>query len=220
MSLELTSNFLQFGLDMAKAHGHSIYEFDHFRLDAAKLMLYRDKTEIQLPPKVIKTLAVLVENSGEILSKDDLMNRVWEDSVVEESNLSQYLYLLRKTLGDRTDGRHYIETLRRRGYRFNGDVNAVAFKPEVNGHSNGGLHAVGLATSDVAVERQGNVLRLVELAPEREPLPEPIAERGMVSPAAGSKDRRSRGVALAALFLIVLAASTALSRPTTARRTT
>ena len=102
-----------------------VYEFDDFRLDAAKLMLYRAGQEIPLPPKVLKTLLALIESGGEILSKDELMNRVWGDTTVEESNLSQHIYLLRKTLGAaRSDGRPFIETLRRRGYRFNGEVRA------------------------------------------------------------------------------------------------
>jgi len=107
---------------MRKVNGHSTYEFGEFVLNVDKLMLYRDEVEISLPPKVVKTLAVLVENRGEILSKDELMEKVWSGSVVEESNLSQYLYLLRKTVGNKPDGSPYIETLRRRGYRFTADV--------------------------------------------------------------------------------------------------
>ena len=122
MSLELTSNFPQFSFGMRNINGHSIYEFGDFVLDVDKLMLYRDETEISLPPKVVKTLSVLVENRGEILSKNELMERVWNDAVVEESNLSQYLYLLRKTVGKKPDGNPYIETLRRRGYRFTANV--------------------------------------------------------------------------------------------------
>ena len=94
MSSNLSSNFLQFKFGMANGNGHRIYVFDEFRLDYAKLMLYREGHEVLLPPKVIKTLAILIENSGEILSKDELLERVWEGSIVEESNLSQCLYLL------------------------------------------------------------------------------------------------------------------------------
>ncbi|HMQ05297.1 MAG TPA: winged helix-turn-helix domain-containing protein [Pyrinomonadaceae bacterium] len=99
---------------------YKTYSFDDFSLDAEKLMLYRGGREISLPPKAIRTLVVLVESQGEILSKDELIDAVWQDSVVEESNLSQYLYLLRKQLGSHSDGTPYIETLRRRGYRFTG----------------------------------------------------------------------------------------------------
>ena len=101
-----------------------MYSFDRFKLDAEKLMLYRDEVEVTLAPKIVKTLAVLIENRGSILSKDELIDKVWDDSIVEESNLSQNLYILRKTLGTKPDGGQYIETLRRRGYRFNAEVNS------------------------------------------------------------------------------------------------
>src|SRR5688500_634027 len=129
MSSNLSSNFLQFNFAMQNGSKHSVYGFDRFRLDCDKLMLYRDGEPVTLPPKVIKTLAVLVENRGSILSKNELMERVWEDSIVEEANLSQNLYLLRKTLGSRPDGSPYIETLRRRGYRFTSDDVAVESIP-------------------------------------------------------------------------------------------
>lgn len=108
------------------ASGARIYEFEGFRLDMAHSMLYRAGCELRLPPKAVETLAVLVASRGEILSKDELMAAVWLDSVVEESNLSQYLHLLRKVLGETSDGRPMIETLRRRGYRFLPDVRIVA----------------------------------------------------------------------------------------------
>src|SRR6478672_7252738 len=178
MSLELTSNYPQFGIGMDNGNGHSIYEFDQFRLDAGKLMLYRGGEEIQLPPKVIKTLSVLIESKGEILSKDELMARVWDDSIVEESNLSQYLYLLRKTLGAKTDGGNYIETLRRRGYRFNGEVRP--FLPiRTNGSSS---PKVIPAFNEIAVERHGNVLRLADWTPEKTDSPSPAVEATVSQP--------------------------------------
>jgi predicted ATPase/DNA-binding winged helix-turn-helix (wHTH) protein/Tol biopolymer transport system component len=122
MSLDLTSDLLQFNFTMPNGSKNGIYSFDRFRLDADKLMLYRDGTEVTLAPKIVKTLAVLIENRGSILSKDELIDKVWDDSIVEESNLSQNLYILRKTLGTKPDGGQYIETLRRRGYRFNAEV--------------------------------------------------------------------------------------------------
>jgi DNA-binding winged helix-turn-helix (wHTH) protein len=67
---------------------HSIYGFDRFRLDVDKLMLYDRESAVHLPPKCVSTLAVFVENAGEIISKDDLIDAVWQDSIVEESNLS------------------------------------------------------------------------------------------------------------------------------------
>src|SRR5687768_3588518 len=111
MSFDLSSSFPHFKIPMANGGNNGIYEFDQFKLDTGKLMLYRKNEEITLPPKVVKTLAVLVENGHEILSKEDLIEQVWPDSIVEEASLSQHLYLLRKTLGTKPDGQPYIETL-------------------------------------------------------------------------------------------------------------
>jgi len=107
---------------MTNLRAQKIYVFEDFRLDAPHLLLYRNEQEISLAPKVIETLLALVERRGEVFSKDELMEIVWPDSVVEEGNLSQNLYLLRKTLGKTAAGKPFIETLHRRGYRFNGDV--------------------------------------------------------------------------------------------------
>src|SRR5438045_1836214 len=128
MSLDLSSSFPQFRISMGGGSKNGILAFDNFRLDVDKLMLYRDGDEVLIAAKIAKTLAVLVEHAGTIISKDDLIEKVWEDSIVEESNLTQYLYLLRKTLGTMPDGRPYIETLRRRGYRFNGEVREVEIR--------------------------------------------------------------------------------------------
>lgn len=110
---------------MVKPPVHRIYEFESFRFDAAHLMLYRGVEEISLAPKAAQTLLALIERRGEIISKDELMEAIWNDSIVEEANLTQYIHVLRKTLGASANGKPLIETLRRRGYRFNGDVQCV-----------------------------------------------------------------------------------------------
>jgi DNA-binding winged helix-turn-helix (wHTH) protein len=125
LSLNLTLIFLQFNFKMAKDFEQRVYEFEGFRLDASHLMLYRNTQELTLPPKAIETLLALIEKRGEIVHKDELMEIIWNDSVVEESNLSQYLHILRKTLGKKADGKPFIETLRRRGYRFTADVESI-----------------------------------------------------------------------------------------------
>ena len=122
MSLNLDLIYPDFNLTMNKSNHYKIYVFERFRLDAGHLMLYGDAEEIPLPPKAVETLLVLVERRGEILSKDELMSTIWADSMVEESNLAKYLHILRNTLGDQQNGKPFIETLRRRGYRFVGDV--------------------------------------------------------------------------------------------------
>lgn len=103
---------------------NDFYEFDRFRLDVAHLMLYENEAPVSLAPKVIETLLALIESSGEVVGKEELMTRLWSDSFVEEANLTQNVYLLRKTLGNASNGEPLIETFRRRGYRFNGKLRA------------------------------------------------------------------------------------------------
>ena len=110
---------------MAHAFKQRIYEFDDFRIDVDHRMLYHQGSEIPLVPKAVETLLALIERRGKIISKDELLEAVWPETVVEESNLFVYLSVLRKTLGTLEDGRPYVETLRRRGYRFNGEVHLV-----------------------------------------------------------------------------------------------
>lgn len=143
---------------MSEARKNLSFTFDRFRLDAEKLMLYCDGTEVAIAPKVVKTLVVLVENAGAIITKEDLIRSVWDDSIVEESNLSQYLYILRKALGKTADGKPYIETLRRRGYRFNGEVQLEEHDWHVEPQSNTGVEL----QATTSVRREGNVLRLVK----------------------------------------------------------
>ncbi|MCM3903896.1 MAG: winged helix-turn-helix domain-containing protein [Pyrinomonadaceae bacterium] len=110
---------------MSKVIEHKVYEFDDFRIDVDHLMLSHQGSEIPLVPKAVETLVALIEHRGKIVSKDELLDAVWPDTVVEESNLFLYLSVLRKTLGTQKNGSPYVETLRRRGYRFNGEVHLV-----------------------------------------------------------------------------------------------
>ena len=96
----------------------TLYEFGAFRLDVAERILWRGKEVLVLPPKVFDTLRMLVEKEGRVVSKSELMEAIWADAFVEESNLSQNIYLLRRTLGVNEQGRQFIETVPRRGYRF------------------------------------------------------------------------------------------------------
>jgi DNA-binding winged helix-turn-helix (wHTH) protein/Tfp pilus assembly protein PilF len=122
MSLDLKSNVHQNNLNGAKPPGHKVYGFGDYRLDVEHRMLYRSGTEIPLTPKQVETLIALIDQKGEIVSKEALMRRLWGDATVEESNLIQNIYVLRKVLGETDDGKPMIETLRRRGYRFNAAV--------------------------------------------------------------------------------------------------
>lgn len=95
-----------------------VYEFGRFRLDAAQRLLWRDGEIVPMPPRVFDTLLVLVENSGHLLEKDDLMRRLWPDTIVEEVTLARNISDLRKVLGETEGGQKYIETVPRRGYQF------------------------------------------------------------------------------------------------------
>src|SRR2546423_1745497 len=94
------------------------YQFGPFHLDAGERLLLKDGQPIPLTPKAFDTLLLLVENSGRLLEKDELMKSVWPDSFVEENNLNRSIYLLRKALGDSSGQARYIETVPKSGYRF------------------------------------------------------------------------------------------------------
>lgn len=95
-----------------------LYEFGPFRIDVAEHSLLRDGAVVTLTPKAFDTLVLLVENSGHLLEKEELMQRLWPDTFVEEANLSNNISLLRKVLGNDPEGHHYIETVPKHGYRF------------------------------------------------------------------------------------------------------
>lgn len=102
---------------MSKVSQH-LYEFGPYRLDTAEKVLLRDGEPVALTPKAFETLVTLVERSGHLVEKDELMKMVWSDSIVEESNLANNVYALRKLLGQGENGKSYIETVPKRGYRF------------------------------------------------------------------------------------------------------
>ena len=93
------------------------YSFDVFRVDPLERLLFKENREIPLTPKVFDTLLVLLENSSHVLTKQELMQKVWPDSFVEENNLAQNISVLRKAIGE-----EFIQTVPKRGYRFVGDV--------------------------------------------------------------------------------------------------
>src|SRR4051794_28903217 len=94
------------------------YEFGAFQLDVSERVLRRAGQPVQLTPKVFDTLLVLVENSGHIVAKNELMQRLWPDSFVEEGNLAFNISILRKALAEGSGEVQFIETVPRRGYRF------------------------------------------------------------------------------------------------------
>ena len=104
------------------------YEFGPFRLDAVKRRLLRDGELVKLTPKAFETLLALVEQRGRTIEKDELLNKVWAGTVVEENNLNQSITALRKSLGDSRQESRYIATIPGVGYRFVADVKEVEIK--------------------------------------------------------------------------------------------
>lgn len=108
------------------------YEFANFRLDRSRKVLLRDGSSVPLTPKVFDTLEILVENAGLLLEKDELMEKIWHDRFVEESNLASNIKMLRKALGDDAAHPCFIETVPRRGYRFIAEVRETFQESESN----------------------------------------------------------------------------------------
>ena len=112
-------------LFMSRPAKHS-YEFGPFQFDAGERLLRRGSDVVPLTPKANELLLVLIGSNGQLLTKEELMKRVWPDSFVEEANLSHNIYKLREALGEgRNGGEKYIETMPRRGYRFVAKVTKV-----------------------------------------------------------------------------------------------
>ena len=95
-----------------------LYEFGPYRLLPQERLLLRDGEPVALTPKAFETLVVLVERGGRLVEKDELLNEVWAGTNVEESNITQNIFALRRVLGAGEDGASYIETVPKRGYRF------------------------------------------------------------------------------------------------------
>jgi DNA-binding winged helix-turn-helix (wHTH) protein len=122
------------------------YEFGRFRLDASGHMLFRGSAPVPLPPKVTEILAVLVQNAGQVVSKEELLRRVWANTFIEEGSLTRTISILRKALDD-GNGQEFIATLSKRGYRFAARVNETA---GIRGQSTELLRANELAGKDPA----------------------------------------------------------------------
>ena len=103
-----------------------VYEFGPFRVDPEKETLFRAGESVPLTPKTFQILLVLIRNSNEVVTKDDLMKTVWPDTFVEEANLSRNVFMLRKALGESAQDHRYIVTVPGRGYRLAESVQLVS----------------------------------------------------------------------------------------------
>ncbi|HYK35828.1 winged helix-turn-helix domain-containing protein [Alloacidobacterium sp.] len=98
------------------------YNFGPFRLVPSEHLLLREETPVPLAPKAFELLLALVQRHGHLVNRDELMQEIWPDSFVEEINLTVNISLLRKVLGEQPDGRQYIATVPKKGYRFDAAV--------------------------------------------------------------------------------------------------
>src|SRR5688572_1257951 len=103
------------------------YECGDFRLDAVEKILWRADSMVEVTPTAVELLLVLVENAGRIVPKEEIFERGWKDSFVEEANLSHHIFRLRKALGEDA-GQKFIETVPKRGYRFVAEVHKVKLR--------------------------------------------------------------------------------------------
>jgi DNA-binding winged helix-turn-helix (wHTH) protein/TolB-like protein len=95
-----------------------IHRFGPFEYDPEQRLLFRAGETVQLEPKAIDTLHILIERRGRVVGKAELIKLVWPDTVVEDVGLARNVSLLRKAFGDEGAASPYIETIPRRGYRF------------------------------------------------------------------------------------------------------
>src|SRR5262249_8727583 len=98
------------------------YQFGTFRLLPEERQLLRDNEPVRLTSKCFDLLIALIEKSGHLIEKDELMKRVWPDSFVEEANLSVHMSALRRALGEAANEHRYVETVPGAGYRFVAEV--------------------------------------------------------------------------------------------------
>src|ERR1044072_2789751 len=119
-------------------HNNLCYEFGPYQLNVNTRLLKRSGETISLTPKAAEILVLLITRAGQLVEKDELLKEIWPNTFVEEANLSQNIFYLRKALGDDRAGPKYIETVTRRGYRFIATVRVV--EAEVN-HLSNGVHA-------------------------------------------------------------------------------
>src|SRR5271168_2337912 len=128
-----------------------LLEFGPFRVDPEQRLLLRDRQPIPLSPKAFDLLLALAQRGGQVVLKDDLMKMLWPDTFVEESNLGQHVFQIRKALGERAQDSAYIVTVPGRGYRFAQKVREVAQEePENHEQKNKSEEQIVVASRSLA----------------------------------------------------------------------
>src|SRR5262245_29513646 len=106
--------------------GGEVFEFGPFRADLRKRKLVINGQPVAMTARVFETLAFLLRNHGNVVDKDQLMQAIWPDTVVEEGNLHHYVSTVRKILGEKPGEHRFIATVPGRGYSFVAPVQLVA----------------------------------------------------------------------------------------------
>ncbi len=114
---------------MRKVKEERVYQFDPFLIDFRRRRLYKGSQLIQLPPKTYAILELLVENAGKLVEKEQILEKIWPDQYIEESNLSQHIHKLRKIFGDNPRSQDYILTVPGKGYTFNQEMKLLEHLP-------------------------------------------------------------------------------------------
>jgi len=109
----------------------NLYRFREFALDPGARLLSRAASPISLTPKAFDLLHYLVQNPNRLVTKEELLQAVWGDAIVEEGNLTQYISHLRKALGDNSEDARLIVTIARKGYQFTARVTVVAAAADI-----------------------------------------------------------------------------------------
>lgn len=175
------------------------YEFGPFRLDLAQRILLRDGQHIPLTLKAYETLRVLVENSGHILEKEELLNQIWPDTFIEEATLAKNVSTLRKVLAEGDEAQEYIETIPKRGYRF------VAKVKEAE------------SEETTLILQEHTRLRIVAEEVEIAPEPSPLASAPK-APSTESQKQRSYSPRIVAVAVLLIFFTTAVFYWQMARR--
>jgi len=188
------------------------YVFFDFRVDIENHQLLKNGEPVQLTPKTFQVLTMLVCNSGQTTRKEDIFNKLWPDSFVEDSNLTQHIHVLRKVLGRMPDERPYIETVPKQGYRFTlqrDEISVVTVDAEQSREDEPLLTTDPATLSgneihitdpqlNVTQEPEGDEDNILGPAPERH-------EHGLLADASvGSNDRRLSSRLLAAALVLIL----------------
>jgi Tol biopolymer transport system component/DNA-binding winged helix-turn-helix (wHTH) protein len=196
-------------------------EFDRFRIDVTERVLMCEGEMVLLTQKAFEVLLVLVEKRGKIVSKEELMEKVWPDTYVEESNLAQNIYTLRKALGQMPGGEGYIATVPRRGYRFAAEVREVRVEDGAKnepsptksnveaGEYPGGAVAAAPAFTPLAENPYQTTVEAETTVNSELKAPEPkLPLRGVASPGLTGwlRDRKSTVIVSAVVLLAGLAA--------------